>query len=406
MAKVIVIGGGPAGMLAAARAALRHDVMLLERNEKLGKKLYITGKGRCNLTNLVDNGDFLTKVTRNARFLYGTLERFGPGDLVELMESLGVRLKTERGNRVFPESDKSSDVIRALENYARSNGVDVRLGMRAAGIEAADGSVKAVCAQGVRYPADAVILCTGGCSYPATGSTGDGWDFLRAMGHTLLEPKPSLVPIRTSEAWPGELAGLTLKNVRLSAWYKEKRIFEELGELLFTHEGVSGPLALSLSSVIADNPEGVMMSVDLKPGLREELLDARLRRDLAENPRKQALSALHALMPGRLLPVVFALSECLEERRAGEMTKAERTKLARTVKALPMRVRSLGGFNEAVVTRGGVSIGEVEPKTMASRLVKGLYIAGELLDVDAMTGGFNLQIAFSTGFTAGENVLV
>ena len=402
---VFVIGGGPAGMLAAANAARSgHRVTLFERNEKLGKKLYITGKGRCNVTNIADRDAFFEHVLRNPRFLYSAFSHFDNKALMERIEQAGVPLKTERGGRVFPVSDKSSDILRACEKILREAGVTVRLNTRVDEILTRDGAVRGIRVGGETLACDAIVVATGGISYPQTGSTGDGYAFARATGHAVEEPVASLVPLMTEESWPRALAGLTLKNVTLSAEKKGKEIFSELGELLFTHFGVSGPLVLSLSGVIAGQPAGTRLRIDLKPALSREQLDARLLRDLQEGARQQVKTALHALLPQRLLETVLELAGIDGALPVGQLNKAMRLRLAELLKALPLTVGGARGLNEAVVTRGGVSVRDVNASTMESKRVKGLYFAGEVLDLDATTGGYNLQIAWSTGALAGDSI--
>jgi len=401
---VFVVGGGPAGMTAAIGAALGGNaVTLFERNEKLGKKLYITGKGRCNVTNAAERDAFFAHVLHNPRFLYSAYARFDNRAQMERLERAGVPLKIERGGRVFPASDKSSDVLRVMERLVREAGVTVRLNTRVEEILADNGTIRGVVVDGETLFCDAVVIATGGASYPQTGSTGDGYAFARVLGHRVESPVASLVPLTTSEEWPRSLAGLTLKNVTLTARRAGKVVFSELGELLFTHFGVSGPLVLSLSGVIAEDPAGTALSIDLKPGLSREQLDARLVRDLAAAPRQQIRTALHALLPARLLSAVFACADVPEDGMAGEVTRAARARLLDALKALPLTVSGARGIAEAVVTRGGVHIGDVNASTMESRRVRGLYFAGEVLDVDATTGGYNLQIAWSTGALAGES---
>ncbi len=402
---VFVVGGGPSGMLAAANAARSgHRVTLFERNEKLGKKLYITGKGRCNVTNIADRDSFFEHVLKNPRFLYSAFSHFDNKALMERIEQAGVPLKTERGGRVFPASDKSSDILRALERIVRDAGVEVRLNTRVEGLVVADGSITGIRVDGGVLNCDAVVIATGGVSYPQTGSTGDGYDFAREAGHTVEQPVASLVPLVTEELWPRELAGVTLKNVTLTAMKNGKEIFSELGELLFTHFGVSGPLVLSLSGVIAEKPAGTRLLIDLKPALTKEQLDARLLRDLQQGARQQVKTALHALLPQRLLEMVLELSEIDSTLSVGELNKAMRLRLLETLKGLPLTVSGARGLNEAVITRGGVSVKEVNASTMESKQVKGLYFAGEVLDIDATTGGYNLQIAWSTGALAGDSI--
>ena len=403
---VFVIGGGPAGQIAAANAALcGHSVTLFERNEKLGKKLYITGKGRCNVTNTADRDSFFEHVLRNPRFLYSAFSHFDNKALMERIEKAGVPLKTERGGRVFPASDKSSDILRALERIVLDAGVTVRLNTRVEEILVKNGAVSGVRICAETLECDAVVVATGGVSYPQTGSTGDGYEFARATGHAVEPPAASLVPLETEELWPRSLAGLTLKNVTLNAAKNGKQIFSELGELLFTHFGVSGPLVLSLSGVIAGEPAGTQLMIDLKPALTAEQLEARILRDLQAGARQQVKTALHALLPQRLLETVLELAQIDGTLLVGEFSKAMRLRLTDTLKALPLTVSGARGLNEAVITRGGVSVKDVNASTMESKRVKGLYFAGEVLDLDATTGGYNLQIAWSTGALAGDSIL-
>ncbi len=389
-------------MLSAAVAARNgHRVTLLEQNEKLGKKLYITGKGRCNVTNAGGREAFFENVIRNPRFLYSAWGALSAEELCAMIESLGVPLKVERGGRVFPETDKSSDVLRALERHLNGLGVDVRLRTKALGIHIVDGMTAGVRLENGMLPADAVILATGGASYPATGSTGDGYRFLKECGHTIIEPKPSLIPLETVEEWPRTLSGLTLKNVTLRAYNGQKLVYEELGEMLFAHFGVTGPLILSASAYLGDAAPGARLTIDLKPGLNEEQLDKRLLRDIEAAQQKTVGNALSGLLPQRLLPIVFAQSGIVEHLRASELARAQRKALVQSLKALPLTIKRTRPMLEAIITRGGVSTKEVHPSTLESKLLPGLYIAGELLDVDALTGGYNLQIAWSTGALAG-----
>lgn len=402
---VFVIGGGPAGMIAAVRAAKNgHAVTLFERNEKLGKKLYITGKGRCNVTNIAERDAFFSHVLKNPRFLYSAFSHFDNSALMEQIERAGVSLKTERGGRVFPASDKSSDILRACEWMLRDAGVTVRLNTRVDEIVIRDGAVTGVKIGTEELACDAVVVATGGVSYPQTGSTGDGYSFATGAGHTVEPQFASLVPLETEELWPRSLAGLTLKNVTLRAKRGNKEVFSELGELLFTHFGVSGPLVLSLSGVIAEEPAGTRLLIDLKPALSREQLDTRILRDLQEGARQQVKTALHALLPARLLEIVFELAQVDGSLPVGELSKAMRLRLAETLKALPLTVSGARGLNEAVITRGGVSVKEVNSSTMESKLARRLYFAGEVLDLDATTGGYNLQIAWSTGALAGDSI--
>lgn len=402
---VFVIGGGPAGMIAAANAAQSgHTVTLFERNEKLGKKLYITGKGRCNVTNIAERDAFFEHVLQNPRFLYSAFSHFDNKEIMDRIERAGVPLKTERGGRVFPVSDKSSDILRACERMVRESGVNVRLNTRVDEILTQDGAVTGIRIGTQILSCDAVVVATGGVSYPQTGSTGDGYEFARATGHTIESPVASLVPLVTEESWPCALAGVTLKNVTLTAEKKGKEIFSELGELLFTHFGISGPLVLSLSGVIAGQPAGTRVRIDLKPALSREQLDARLVRDLQEGARQQVKTALHALLPQRLLDIVLELAGIDGSLPVGQLNKIMRQQLLDTLKGLSLTISGARGLNEAVVTRGGVSVRDVNASTMESKRVKHLYFAGEVLDIDATTGGYNLQIAWSTGALAGDSI--
>lgn len=386
--QITVVGGGPAGMAAALFAARRGAcVTLLERNEKLGKKLYITGKGRCNVTNAAD--DLLPFIPRNPKFLHAAFSCFGPAALRALLAENGCETKVERGGRVFPVSEKASDVTRAWQRALESAGVDVRLNARVSSLEP-------LLSKGP------VVLATGGVSYPSTGSTGDGYRLAAEVGHSLVEPKASLIPLITKDDWPRALSGLSLKNVRLCAWVGKKERFSELGEMLFTHFGISGPLVLSLSSHIIDEPlHNVRIALDMKPGLTPEQLVRRLQRDFDESPRRQIAHVLPQLVPSRMAALLPGLCGLSPEKPVGQITREERGVLAALLKAVPLLVTGFRPVEEAIVTRGGIPVREVDPGTMCSKLCEGLYFAGELLDVDAHTGGFNLQIAFSTGALAG-----
>ena len=404
MEELIVIGGGAAGMMAAIAAAQTGvRVCLLERNPKLGRKLYITGKGRCNLTNHCSAEEVLANTPRNSRFLYGAMARTNPAWVEEFFEGLGVELKVERGNRVFPASDHASDIIDAL--FFRLRKLNVRIVQdRALSIEVKDGVVTGVKGEQGTYPCKAVILATGGVSYPATGSTGDGYEMAQALGHTIVEPKPSLVPLESDDEFCGKMQGLALKNVSLKVKNKKgKVVFQEQGELLFTHFGISGPLVLSASAHMRDfGKEQYSCIIDLKPALDEQKLDARLLREFSENANKDFQNVLGALVPRLMVPVMVELTGIPAERKVHDITKGERRRLLETLKGLRINISGPRPIREAIITSGGVKVGEVDPKTMASKKVSGLYFAGELLDVDAYTGGFNLQIAWATGRVAGE----
>lgn len=382
-------------------------VTLLEKNEKTGKKIYITGKGRCNLTNSCDQEVFFDNIVSNGKFLYSAFHRMGNQGVREFFESAGLRLKEERGNRIFPLSDHSSDVISALNRQMEKERVKVCLHTQAA--EILTGSHPAPAVRGVKLAdgrellADAVIVATGGKSYESTGSTGDGYRFAAHAGHRVKELKPALVPFVTKESWPKALQGLSLKNVSVTLKKEKKKIYEGFGEMLFTHFGVSGPLILSASSYYVKkyNDMPVRLCIDLKPALSDEQLDRRLLREFDRSRNRQFKNALDSLLPAKLIPVLVALSGIPPEKKAGELTREERNSLASCLKNLTMTVTGTRGFQEAIVTQGGVDVKEVNPSTMESKLVKGLYFAGEVLDLDALTGGFNLQIAWSTGYLAG-----
>ena len=412
MKKIAVIGGGAAGMMAAVTAAQTGcRVVLYEKNEKLGRKLFLTGKGRCNLTNACDMESLLEHVVTNPKFLYSAFYGFDNRKVMEWFEKAGCPLKTERGERVFPVSDHSSDVIKALTGQLIHWNVELRMKTEVKGLATAPNEEGAETIKGVKLSdgtvekADAVILATGGLSYPLTGSTGDGYRMAAEAGHTVKQTFPALVPFVIQESWCGQMQGLSLKNVsvRLSQGGK-KPFYEGFGEMLFTHFGVSGPLVLSASSYYAGlkKKEDVKLHLDLKPALTEEQLDKRLLRDFEENKNKQFKNSLGGLFPAKLIPVMISLSDIDGEKKLHEITKEERRCFVRRMKDMEMTVSGTGDYAEAVITRGGVHVKEVNPSTMESKKMKGLYFAGEVLDVDALTGGFNLQIAWSTGYEAGE----
>lgn len=402
-----IIGAGAAGLMAACRAgSLGKHVMVFEKNSRAGRKLLITGKGRCNITNHCPVDELFANVPGNGRFLYSTFNHFNNYDIMDFFEANGVPLKTERGNRVFPKSDRSSDVADALINYAENHGVKFHYRSDAGEILTEDGHVT-----GIRlrnndiYELDSVILATGGLSYPATGSDGDGYRFARKFGHTIIEPRPSLVPLETEGKWAADVQGLTLKNVGLKVFdHCGKMVYEEQGEMLFTHFGVSGPMILSASRHILDcGYRGAVLLIDLKPALTEEKLDLRIQRDFNKYSRKQFSNSLDDLLPRSLIPVIVRLSEIPADKPVNQITKTERQELAVLLKGLKLTVTRARPVDEAIVTSGGVSTKEINPSTMESKRIKGLYFAGEIIDVDAYTGGFNLTIAFSTGYTAGSN---
>jgi predicted Rossmann fold flavoprotein len=410
MYDVIVIGAGAAGLLASAEAGRRGlSVLLCDRNRRPGVKLRITGKGRCNLTNDCDIREALENIPTGSRFLQSAFSAFPPKSAMELFASLGVPLKTERGGRVFPVSDKAADVAGALWRYARDCAVTPRR-CRVTGIEASGGAVSGIVAGGEREPCRAVILCTGGMSYPRTGSTGDGYAMAERLGHTIAPLKPSLVPLVARGELCGQLEGLSLKNVRLSirraGKTRAKPIFEELGELMFTQYGISGPLALSASAHMRDfGAAGYTAAIDIKPALDEDKLDARILRDFAKNANRDFANSLYGLVPMRMAPVLAAVSGIPPSTKVHSVTREQRAALRGLLKRLTFDITGLRPIEEAVITSGGVNLDEINPKTMQSKLTRGLYFAGEIIDADAYTGGFNLQIAWSTACAAGRNVL-
>lgn len=438
MSKVIVIGGGPAGMFAAIAAAENgHQVTLLEKNEKLGKKLYITGKGRCNITNAGDMEELFANVMTNSKFLYSAFYTYDNQRVIDFFEKNGLRTKVERGNRVFPVSDHSSDVIATLQKVLKEKKVEVRLHTRVeallteelqADVSAPEMSASVVqdkwaskkkekgprarvtgvrLTEGKILEADSVILATGGFSYQTTGSTGDGYRFAEEVGHTVTDIKPSLVPFYAVEPYVMEMQGLALKNVRVRIRDEKKLLYDEFGEMLFTHFGVSGPLMLSASAAIkpALTDKQLAMEIDIKPALDEEQLDQRLLREFEENKNKQFKNSIHSLFPAKMIPVMLKLSGIDPEKKVNEITREERMGFVHLIKAFPVTLNGLRDFNEAIITRGGVKVKEVNPSTMESKLVKNLYFCGEVLDLDAMTGGYNLQIAWSTGYLAGSSIV-
>lgn len=405
MRKIVVIGGGAGGMMAAVFAARSGaQVTLLERCEKLGRKVYITGKGRCNLTNDCTVDEFMQEVPRNPRFLYSALSCFSPQDMMALLEENGCPTVTQRGRRVFPATEKASDVTRALEGILRREGVTLRFGARVTELCTQDGVICGVDTEdGRHYDADAVILATGGLSYPGTGSTGDGYALAERLGHTVTPRRASLSGVVTAVDWPAQLQGLSLKNVTLTLRRGKKVLYEQLGEMLFTHFGISGPIVLEMSCHLPDDLADADVSLNLKPGLTRQQLDARLVRELDEQSRRQLRTAMGALLPARFAEIFPALCGVDGEKVCGQVTREERDAIAAALQALPMPVKSLRPIAEAIVTRGGISVKEITPATMESKLTPGLFFAGEVIDVDAHTGGYNLQIAWSTGALAGKS---
>ncbi len=411
--KVLVIGGGASGMLAAIHASYAGaEVVLVERNERLGVKLRITGKGRCNVTNDCERDEFLRNVPRNPRFLYAALARFSPSDAQSFFEMLGVPLKVERGRRVFPVSDKANDVANALVQHCRDCGIRiVRERVRALTVEedaSGERRVTGVVTDRGELSADAVIVATGGASYPRTGSDGDGYRLARSVGHAVTEISPSLVPLTADGRLCASMQGLSLRNVRLKIFEKtvsgEKMIFEDFGEMMFTHFGLTGPLVLSASAHLDGITAGKYRAeIDLKPALDEKALDERVRSDFAKYNNRDLINALSDLLPQKMIAPVIALSGIGERKKVHEITREERLGLIALLKHFTVPIRGFRPIDEAIVTRGGVSVKEIDPKTMQSKLVEGLYFAGEVLDLDAYTGGYNLQIAFATGVLAGES---
>lgn len=412
--KVVVIGGGPAGMMSAISAAKSGDkVVLLEKNNILGKKILITGKGRCNITSSLDIDDFINNIPGNGRFLYSAFENFDNKDIIELLKKEGVSVKEERGNRYFPTSDRAEDVRMALERETKKAGVDVKLNSKVCGIEIEDSRVKSVVLENAKIDADKIILATGGKSYPLTGSNGEGYEIAKALGHTIKDVRGSLVPLIAEKSVCSKMQGLSLRNVEIMLYdiEKDKKIYSDFGEMLFTHFGVSGPTILSGSAHLLRYKDvdkkisngKIVLKIDLKPALSFEQLDARILRDFTEVKNKQFKNSLDKLLPKKMIDVVIDKSKIDSEKHVNEITREERMNLVKILKCFVVRIDGFRPVDEAIVTAGGISVKEINPKTMESKIVSGLYFAGEIIDVDAYTGGFNLQIAYSTGFTAGKH---
>ena len=413
MKNVIITGGGPAGMMAAITAARRgFKVTLVEKNEKLGKKLFITGKGRCNITNAGDSEDLFNSIVTNRKFMFSSFNGFSNYDTLGFFDELGLHIKIERGNRVFPESDHSSDVIGALNRELKRLSVDVRLNTEVKDIIVnggkATGVVVKCSGKESTIQADNVIVATGGNSYQSTGSTGDGYRFARKLGHSVTPIVPALVPFNVAEDWESDLQGLSLKNVSIVVLDGKQEIYSDFGEMLFTHFGVSGPLILSASSFAAKRikEHPLKLIIDLKPALSQEQLDERILRDFDEEKNKAFKNSLDKLLPKKMIPVIVRLSDIDGNKKVNEITKQERQKLVSLIKGLELTITGLRGFNEAIITQGGINVREINPTTMESKLVKNLYFAGEVLDVDALTGGFNLQVAWSTGYAAADHLVM
>ena len=404
MSKVVIIGGGAAGMIAAYSAALTSNkVILLEKNEKLGKKIYITGKGRCNLTNASDMNTVMENVVSNKRFLFSAFRNFTNEDIMKLVENNGTKLKVERGNRVFPVSNHSSDVIKSIENAIRDLGVDIRLNTKVDELIIENDRCVGVIVGKNKIMADAVIVATGGMSYQATGSDGDGYRFAKEAGLSVSKLYPSLVPFNVEGERVKALQGLSLRNIHVYIYNDKKLVYDEFGEMLFTHFGVSGPVIISASALIVNRDiKGYRLCIDLKPALDNEKLDERILRDFAEQKNKQLKNSLNKLFPTKLIDEVIYQSKIDPEKKANLLTKEERHRLVSATKNLEFKLSSTRGFNEAIITKGGVEVSQINPKTMESKSVKGLFFAGEVLDLDALTGGYNLQRAWSSGYAAGE----
>lgn len=407
--KIVIIGGGPAGMMAAITAAKAGaDVVLLEKNEKTGKKLFITGKGRCNVTNACDTENLFANVMEHSKFLYSAVYGYDNQAVMQFFEDAGCHLKTERGQRVFPESDHSSDILRALDREMQKAGVKVRLNSEVEEV-LIDNEKKQIL--GVRLHnrekimADRLIIATGGISYVLTGSTGDGYRFAREVGHSVTKLSPALVPFNIEEDWCKQLQGLSLRNVEATIEVEGRNIYSDFGEMLFTHYGVSGPLMLSGSSYYVHKAGNrpAKLYIDLKPALTQEQLDKRILREFDANRNKQFKNAIATLFPAKMQNIMPMLAQIDPEKKVNEITKEERERFLHTIKHLELTITGVRDYNEAIITKGGVKLSEINPSTMESKIIKGLYFAGEVLDLDALTGGYNLQIAWSTGHLAGES---
>ncbi len=404
--RIAVIGGGPAGMIAAATASsLGKNVVLFEKNNKLGKKLFLTGKGRCNITNAGDIEDLIENVVANKSFLYSAFYSFTNTDIIELLKKYGVETKVERGNRIFPVSDKSSDVIKALEKYLSHENVEIVLNKEVKSTKKInDDNFEIIFSNSEIQYFNKIIIATGGKSYQQTGSTGDGYIFAKSFGHTIIDLRPALVPCETNEEWAKKLQGLALKNVKISAYVGDNKIFEDFGELLFTHYGISGPIVLTMSNYINKyQGKKIKIILDIKPALSEEKLELRILRDFEKYSKKQFKNALDDLLPRKLIPIIIELSNIDEDKFVNQITREERKRIVNLLKKLEMTFSGFRPINEAIVTSGGVSTLEIDPSTMESKIVNGLFFAGEIVDVHALTGGYNLQIAYSTGYLAGLN---
>lgn len=419
---IVVIGGGPAGMIASGFASQQMNnnnndsttqnitqntttVTLLEKNNKFGRKLFITGKGRCNVTNATDVEELLENTIGNPYFLYSAFYSFDSYATMNFFENLGVKLKVERGNRVFPVSDKSSDIVRSLISFMERNGVITKLNHEVQDIVIENNKITKVIANNKEFPADKVIIATGGLSYPVTGSDGDGYKFARNLGHKVTKLYPSLVPLKVKNKWCMDLQGLSLKNIELKVSINNKNVYTGFGEMMFTHFGVTGPLVLRASrSLVGLHNQNIIATIDLKPALSDKDLDNRLLRDFEKYINKSFKNCLADLLPQKMIPIIINITQIDSEKKVNSITKSERKKIVNTIKALEFQIIGDNGYNEAVVTAGGICVDEIDPSTMQSKIIDNLYFAGEVIDVDSYTGGFNLQIAFATGYLAGTNI--
>lgn len=403
--KIAIIGAGPSGILAAGTASLRgKDVYLIEKNKKIGKKLYITGKGRCNITNALPIEEFFEFIVTNKNFLYSSLYSFTNENLIDFLNKYNIDTKIERGNRIFPKSDRSSDIIKALNKFLKESNVNLLLETEVKEIIKNDNNFNLITNRG-NLEFNKVILATGGISYQPTGSTGDGFKFSEKLGHKIIDLKASLVPIELKNSFIKELQGLSLRNVTLNTYEKEKKVHSEFGEMVFTHYGISGPIVLTTSSYIHKyNQEHINFTIDLKPALNSIKLDERILRDFELYNNKQFKNSLNDLLPQKIIPIIIESSKINPEKVVHQITKSERDYLVKTIKNMHLEFKTLRPIEEAIITSGGIHVKDINPSTMESQIVDNLFFAGEMIDVDALTGGFNLQIAFSTGFLAGNNV--
>lgn len=407
MKNTVVIGAGPAGMIASGFAAKNNNkVILFEKNKKIGRKLFITGKGRCNVTNACDVEELIQNTPGNPYFLYSAFYTFDSYQTMNFFEELGVKTKIERGNRVFPVSEKSSDIVKALGRFMEQNGVDLKLNHKVENLILENNKITKVIVNGKTIDVDNVIIATGGLSYPVTGSDGDGHKMAKKLGHKITKLYPSLVPLKTSEKWCKDLQGLSLKNIKLSVFIDGKNIYKNFGEMMFTHFGITGPLVLKASRSLVGqyDKHKITAFIDLKPALTEKELDTRILKDFEKFINKDFKNSLDELLPQKLIPIIIKLSNIDENKKVNSITKDERKKLCNLIKKMPLTIIGDNGYNEAVVTAGGVCVDEIDPSTMRSKIIKNLYFAGEVIDVDSYTGGFNLQIAFATGYLAGNSI--